>query len=600
MIDLTGANLVSYLMRVVKDAVSRNPRFRNTLGEVTFASNNQVNWGDVQVLIKSVTTSGTRLSPDYFMCTQHGRAILAKVGDKEGAFVEWVTENDKTRLTPKAGVYYFNVDAVNEQTRDVNLTVQQYRWEQGSLKNAMGSIIALASGIDGNTLTATDAITSETVDFTTFLTSGAPSGTGLAKFLYLLSPCTDLVLEAPGVGSSGPTILTPNVDYWVLRQEDAVLIKSTRGGQELVTFPANFTTKVFGDLVSPEDELGPQIALLANYTSITFFDQDGFELRKDLDYNFQGPNAILLSSWTPAGSMITARAILKLNPHVEGRPATNSENIIKINVGPTEELTAATISTPAGDFSTVDPTPSGFLPATLLEDGTILLSKLLLPGDWLQYEARILTSNYTVVGKKYELNGFKKTVWDPKAGGTDANTPAPGAYVIQLDANGQPTDPIPGMVLAIGDAVVKGDQCAVIVNPELTETYEVFGSKENLTFVLDCKSNDFQTSSDISELLKRELLVMRRQNMEADGVTIFEATRENLGEQRDPSGTAPRHIFTVSVSASADWKVFIPCVTRLVSCEITEGVYLPDYLGKISMAPRMQAFGAFQFIPSYA
>jgi len=101
-------------------------------------------------------------------------------------------------------------------------------------------------------------------------------------------------------------------------------------------------------------------------------------------------------------------------------------------------------------------------------------------------------------------------------------------------------------------------------------------------------------------LLKRELLIFRRENMEADGITIYEAPRSNVGEQRDPSGTAPRYTFTLSVKASADWKVFVPCVTRMVSFQVNESAYLPDYLGKkIVPSPRLVALKNFQFLPSY-
>lgn len=619
MIDLTGANLVAYILRVVQDAVIRNPRFRNTLGVVTFASNNQINYGDTQILVKSVTTSGTRLSPDYFMCTQHGRAILCKVGDKDGSFVEWVTENDKTRLTPKAGVYYFNVDAVDEQTRNVNLTVQQFRWEQGSFKNAEGTIIGLAPGIDGNALSAFDSANSNSIvnfvvsgqqlrlltptkrlvlkvtafshlwqashtfaigDIINDAQGGTPhlqqvvsigasphqTGASLPVFDQAASTTTDGNITWQDIGIVPQSVLVPNTDYWILRKQDTVVLQSAVGGQEIISVPTNVT-------------------------AVTFIDQDGYELRKDNDYAFQGPGFILLSAFTPKGATISARGTFKLDPSTND--ATNPENVISLNIGANESLASGqvTISATSGDYNSAAPDPL---------TGNITLPVLLLPGEYFRFEVRILTGNYTIVGKKYELNGFKKTRFDATAGAPDANTPGPGAYVLDLDANGLPVDPIPGMVLAIGDSVVKGDQCAVIVNPELTETYEVFGSKENLTFQLECKSNDYQTSSDISELLKRELLIMRRENMEADGITIFEATRENLGEQRDPSGTAPRHIFTVSVTASADWKVFVPCVTRMVSFEINENIYLDDFPGKLLAVPRMQAFGAFTFIPAYA
>src|ERR1700674_1553180 len=110
MIDLTGANLVAYLMRMIRDVVERSPRWKNSLGEVTFPANTILRWNDVWVSITSVTTSGNRLSPAYFMCTQIGRAILAKVGDKDGQFIEWTREVDPAQKNPPAGVYSLNVD----------------------------------------------------------------------------------------------------------------------------------------------------------------------------------------------------------------------------------------------------------------------------------------------------------------------------------------------------------------------------------------------------------------------------------------------------------------------------------------------------------
>ena len=555
MIDLTGANLVAYLLRIVKDAVERNPRFRSSLGEVTFASNNSIHWGDVQVIVKSITSQGNRLSPDYFMFTQHGRAILAKVAGKEGSFVEWVNETDKTRVTPPAGVYYFNVDAVDERTQDVNLTVQRYRWEQGHFRNAEGTTVVFAPGIDGRLVTCSDLDNpDETVNTNAF-----------QKFLYLLSPVNQLVCTGitGGTGATGSYTLVPNQDYWILRKQTVSL--KTTGGGELVEFP-------------------PKIQ---NYTDVQIFDETGYQLRLNLDYHFQGPEWIKLEDSTPAGSQLSIVASVKMNPATT-IPATNPENIIPVTLNTGESLAPGEvfISTTSGDYTT----------AVVSPENTIVLPILMQPGEWYHYDLRILSEMFTVVGKKYQLNGFWKTIWDPKANVEDPNYPK-GSYVVYLDPDtNQPVNPIPGMVLAIGDAVVKDDQCAIICSPSLTETYQVYGSKEQLSFVLDCKANDFQTASDISELLKRELLILRRENMEADGVTIFEATRSNLGEQRDPSGTAPRFVFTLSVTASADWKVFVPVVTRFARYELSTILTTSQYRGKLLRNPRLKAFGQYRFI----
>lgn len=548
MLDFTGANTVAYIMRVVKDAVARNPRFHSTLGEVTFASNNAVFWNDVQVTVNRISSQGVRLSPDYFMCTQHGRAIVAKVTDKEGSFIEWAIETDPTRQTPDSGVYYFNIDAVNEQTRDINVTVHRYKWREGSLTNASGTIVTLASGIDGTTLTGVDSANGNaTMIFQAF-----------QNFLYLLSPCTTLVLK------QGATVLTPLVDYWYERERDYVLINSTQGGSELANIPFSFL-------------------------SVTLVDQDGYVLRPQIDYVFQGPQWIMLSNFSPAGSQITVKAICKFDPSTT--VGTLSENILQIDLQPGETVVNNQffIHTTNGNVNT----------STINDDGTATLSTLLTPGQYVQWEARIDTGQFTAVGKKYELNGFKQTIWDPEAG-EPVNGVTPGAFVLKLDDNKQPIDAIPGLALAIGDSVVVGDQVAIIVSPSVTETYQVYGSKDNVTFTLECKSNDLQTSSDLSELLKQELLIFRRTNMESDGITILEASRENKGQQRDNSGTAATYTFDLSVTAMADWKVYVPVVTRVTSFEINSVPGINDFQGKLQAMPRAQTLGSFQFLRWYA
>lgn len=522
MIDLTGANLIAYLLRVIKDAVARNPRFNATLGEVTHQYNNMIQWKDVQVTVRDVTTSGNRLSPDYFMCNQYGRAILCKVENKEGAFLEWVTETDKTKQTPDAGVYYLNVDSVDIQTNKVGLTIEKFRWIEGSYNNAVGSVAYLRPGIDGTTLIATDLASSP---------PGAPVAIeAFTDKVILLQPTQLLQLYT---NTSPPEPLVPMADYWYQRPTSMVIIESTVGGAEVANIPVP-------------------------WVSFTLTDQDDYQLRKGIDWNFYGLNFIQLGSWTPNGSTITANVIQKIDPTTVA--GTNPENILQVGILPNETLVGGQIfiHTNSGDYNT----------AVANADGTITLPQLLLPGDWLRWEVRVNSGQTTATALKYNLNG----------------------------------NVLPGLYLAMGDSVVVDDQVAIIVNPSTTETYEVYGSKENLDFTLDVRSNDLQTSSDLSELLKQRLLVYSRENMEADGITIFEARRSYRGQPRDNSGTAPSFTYSVSISASADWKVFRPKVTRVASFEITDTAYLPDFQGKLQLAPRVQALGAsqFQFVTWYS
>jgi len=593
-IDLTGANLVAYLQRLIRPIVEKNPRFRNALGDVTFPANSNptsatgLRWKDVQVIVKSVTTSGTRLSPDYFMATQRGRAILCKVADKDGLFVEWTKEVDPTQTTPDSGVYYMNIDYVSEETRDVGLTVQKYKWAEGksAAGGAVGSIVTFRPNL-------IDPSTDVQVDLTTLIATDPTVGTSVAfnamnssfgGTMSLITPCTKLWLTF-----SGGTALIPNTDYWYERAISTVICQSTLGGQEILSIPDT-------------------------YLSVTFTDQNGYQLRPNIDFTFYGsPQFIELGPQSPPGSIITANMMAKLNPYTTS--PSNPENTIDIGMTPSESL--------APNQVFIHTTSGNYTNPTVNSDGTITLPVLLQPGEWLRYDIRINAGQFKAIAKKWEINSL--VIVDPNTiawAKPDPNQqgkwqPLPAAYVqsadptelvgvVQisageplLDATGQRSYVFPGLWLAFGDMAVVGDQAAVIVSPSLTETYQVYGSKENLTFTLEIKSNDLQTSSDLAEMVKQHLLITSRKNVEADGLTIFEATRDYVGESRDPSGTASNYINNVTVTASADWKVYKPLVTRLVSFEITNKPVTGNFAGNLQPTPRVTAFGATMFIPSY-
>jgi len=626
MIDLTGANLVNYMLRMIRDIVDRNPRFKQTLGEVTFPANTIIKWKDVWVSMTNVTTSGTRLSPNYFMCTQLGRAILAKVGDKDGQFVEWTREVDATRTTPTAGVYYMNVDFFNDQTRELGITVHKYRWVEGNLKNAVGTVVYFRPGIDLSQITLSDAATSLPIQAnkytdvqngsfaylitptqTLVATYGVPAGAWDTAVSYPAGAVVnfnaiDYIAGAPSTGERpdiNPSFWTPYTilvplagqrlepltDYWYQRPQSAVVIETTTTGQQLANIP------------SP-------------YESVSLTDQDGYTLRLGLDYTFQGSQWIVTSAYTPPGSTITANMVVKVNPY--NSIGIMPENYLQVNLGPNETLAPGqvVIHTTSGDFTNPTPQP----------DGSLLLPQLLQPGDCMRWGVRIDAGEKKAVAKKWEITNLPQvdptTIQYAKPDAEGRLQPVSFAWktsadpsqlkdVVQVSAgtpiliDGQAQPILAGLRLAIGDNVVVGDQAAVIISPTLTETYEVFGSKENLTFTLEVKANDLQTASDIGEMLKRELLIMRRINTEADGLTIFEISRGYTGQARDASATAPSYVYTMTVTASADWKVYIPLVTYLANLEITEVAGQTDFLGKLQMAPRMKALGSEIFIPSY-
>jgi hypothetical protein len=520
--NLTGNHLAAYMIRVIRDIVARNPRFRKSLGEVSLTANNQVSYHDVQCVVRDITSQGVRLSPNNFICTQLGRAIIAKIKDKDGSFFEWGEEIDPTLATPIAGVHLFNVDSVSEVDRTVTFTVEDYKWYQGLIPVSKGSRIQFAPGVLTSGLSLTngedaplDIVAGENF---AYLTSNADSVTAMAQFGLI------------GYGNGGYGLLTYPDDYWIEKETSDILIPSTVGGTQMATIPGK-------------------------YRAFKIVDQDDFELRKGIDYTVNGAT-ITLSKWTPTGQTLSVVGTIKADP-MDSTQIMNSENTLKFRVLPGEELVTSQtfISTQEGDN----------VPFTAHPDGTVTLNAPLPPGGWCRYEARVRVGQRKVTAKKMAVN----------------------------------TNLVDGMRIAIGDSVIPGDQCAVIVSPAVCETYQVFGSKDNVSFSLDIKANDPATVSDLAELILNETLIFRRDAFEGDGVTLLEASRSSTQNSRDNSGTAPGWISTLQYSVLADWRVYKPLVNRIVDVNLTAEPKLADYPRDFSLSERYSAIGANGFLPDY-
>lgn len=353
MFDLTGVALVSYMQRVIRNTVIRNPRFRRSLGDVSLVSGNRISFGNVQILVGDVSTDGSRQFLDNFISTLTGRAILAQIPNKDGLFIEWVTETDATGQTPAAGVYYLNVDAVNEATGDVDLTMESFAWYQGSIRNAQGSKITFSPAIDVATVQLTDGATGDALE--------AQTG---PNCLWLLSPATTVVAKVSG------TPLTPLTDYWVERQSSQVILPSTIFGQQTAQIPTTFS-------------------------NVSIVDQDGYTLRSGSDYIYMSATEIVMAAWTPSGQTISAVGTVKLDPTIAGN-AIHPENTLSFTVPSGDALASgqAAISTQDADGITVVPAPNG----------TVTLPAPLPPGGWCTYDVRLLLGSSQVSAKKNAVN----------------------------------------------------------------------------------------------------------------------------------------------------------------------------------------------------
>lgn len=517
MIDLTGENLSTYLLREIKDIVNRNPRFRSMGGDVTTHTSSMVAWGDLRITIDAIASQGTRMSPDYFLCTQYGRSVLCKLENNDGLFFEWVQELRDAYDLPQSGVYYFNVDSVDEATREVGLTVQKYRWENGRSNHAVGSTVFFAPGIDAESVTPIDPSISieyngEVISLLTF----SPDPLQLQNQYRQLIPMTD---------------------FWYMRKVTYILPEPTVLGTQLIDLP------------------------LSSYYSVSIIDQDDYELKEGRDFTWMAPSLIKTTEWTPAGATLTVTYTVKVDPTTE--ISANPENLLEVTAITTGEMIAT------GQTTLYASNGNRYGDSEFIKwNGQLWLKNLLRLGETYTWDSRIDCGQTQITAKKLAAN----------------------------------TNIIEGLSIAMGDQVFVGDQCAILVSPEVSETYEIYGSKENIQFTIEVKANDRLTASEIAETLKGHLLVRDRDNFEANGLSIFEINKSSVVEPKDSSGVSPTTTYRLDVSAAADWELYIPLVTRINQFVIDEATETPlvDFPGKLSATPRIIAFGSSTFLPYYS
>lgn len=352
--------------------------------------------------------------------------------------------------------------------------------------------------------------------------------------------------SVPGVGveKAGTTL-------WLLDFVESLDFVRTDTGETLtpgehwkirrtITYPLGVTTGSSQAFDPPE-----------HLENLTVLSTAGRTLRQGVDWAFNNQGRIEVPRWTPPGETWIARGVGTLDPR--SVPLIHPENRLEVALGPGETLADESIHgcTPEGDFGA-----DGLVQAL---DGGVYLRRLLTPGDLLEWEAQASTSQVFSTAKKMEMT----------------------------------TELIPGMHIAIGDAVTPNDQCCVVVSPEPGPVYRIFGGKDGVGFDLTVKSNDLSTTTELASMLRRHLMIEGRDRMESVGVNIQTVSYSYQGEQRDPSGTAMTHSGVLNVTLSADWELHLPIVDRVKSVGfdlvVAEGFVRPS----AAMA------GRTQFLTSY-
>ena len=316
-VDITGGALVGFIVSELKPVVAKHPRFQANAGKVLSAFNNTLAYNDISVTIANVRANGDRQSPDHFVATAMGQAMLAKLDGKPGTFAEWVQEMHPSKLVP--GIYYLEVAEVNEATRAVRFILEEFNWQEGQ-GTGVGSLVYVDPRIPVSTVAPLDP----SIEFKRLLTLNA---------LKLLTYTEDLQLVHLSTG----TPLVAGHEWWVAVVETHVLVESTTGGTQ-------------GGLKIP-----------TGWYDLILEDQNGYVLRQGIDWRLTSEDTVSLAAWTPAKQKIIALGRWHKAPG-NGIPVVHPENIFDLTKGAYADdlvLTQSTYSLNRGDFTEYIALPQG-------------------------------------------------------------------------------------------------------------------------------------------------------------------------------------------------------------------------------------------------
>ena len=283
--------LATFILSELRPILARHPRFRDNDGSSLIAFSNLISYKDVSLVVGAISSDGASFSPDSFVCTLLGRVCAAKLEGYNGTFIEWTRETTTEDLQPPAGVYYLSIDAINEETKDVRVVVQPYRWSEGTKTNAQGSRIYIHPSIPIDLVTSTDP----TIELS-----------ARSSYILLLTYTDSLVLQRTDTGQ----VLTPGTDYWLELAETHLLLVTLGGAESKIKIP--------------DDCLDFRLL------------EDGCELRQGCDWDWDGEGTIRLAPWTLAGTHIYIDGRFRRTP--QGSNVVHQENFLDTPaLGLTEE-----------------------------------------------------------------------------------------------------------------------------------------------------------------------------------------------------------------------------------------------------------------------
>jgi hypothetical protein len=130
------------------------------------------------------------------------------------------------------------------------------------------------------------------------------------------------------------------------------------------------------------------------------------------------------------------------------------------------------------------------------------------------------------------------------------------------------TQAIPGVVLAFGRSVEKGDVLSVVVYDRRQRAYRVYGGKWDIQVEIEVITDDKQTQMEITDRTAMHIQSILKGHWSNEGIELISCSLGSQSEEvRDQAGDEYFYMATISISVQTDWEVHDPLIYTIRAYE---------------------------------
>lgn len=534
---LTGA-IKRRLINELKDCFQTNPRHDDIVPHIRHKYDFEER-PQKGIVLQGASADVQVLSSDNFLGTVESHTMFAQVDNHEGKAIEWVKDDydaidaNDGEFPSEAGIYYITIDS--EMDSD---GYEKFKFHVDPLLEVREEpLIEFQTGNESSAFLMHAPVVEDTVELHLLQTSGNSSlllrGSALRltsqRSLFIGSeddstyvfglPEGWVPVEAIGSNVGSFTVTSSNDILSFSVNGETVSVTLTNGTLSAADVASEIESELDANIPSDEWDVSVESGAIRIEGSRTLeFEDDAISTSNALlgfDEGFVQPEVTgrVFREWVPerADFRVVSDGIEHRFPLHPGR-ADASDIRDDLDDGLPSSTTVSLVA--AGDYE-VDGTT-----------GEVTFLRSFDPGE------RVVAFY---------------------------NHPGESTENVPVEPYSSNNTAIPGVILAFGHQLEKGDKMAVVVHPTLVDAASAYGGKTSLSVDMEVITRDATTREEISDLLLMYLFVERKEDLAEEGIVLEDVSFGGESEEvYDAQAENYWFLSSFSVSVEADWEMHVP------------------------------------------